>query len=63
MTKDTAKTTTDINIAEETSKFGIRVMLSMSVVIGIWGAACLIGGLASEGVVGLAKGFLTANGL
>ncbi len=49
-----------VNISSEASKFGLSVVMGMAALIGIWGAACLIGGLADSGISGLAMGLLTA---
>lgn len=51
------------NVVEETSKFSLAVMLTSAVMVGIWGVACLVGGLNSTGFTGLIKGFLTATGM
>ena len=54
------KTETKTDIAQETSKFTIRVVMTMAALIGIWAVACLIGGLASGGVGTLIQGFISA---
>ena len=53
--KNEAKT----DVAQETSKFTIRVVMTMAGVIGIWGLACLIGGLASGGIGNMIKGYIS----
>ena len=54
----TEATTTDA--AYEASKFGLSVGMGMAALIGLWGAACLIGGLATNGIGGMLRGYLTA---
>ena len=54
------KTDSKSDITQETSKFTIRVVMTMAALIGIWAVACLIGGLASGGVGTLIQGFISA---
>lgn len=44
----------------EASRFALNAGMGMAALIGIWGLACLIGGLATSGFGGLLKGFWTA---
>ena len=44
----------------EASRFGLSVGMGMAALVGLWGAACLIGGLATNGIGGLLRGYLTA---
>ncbi len=61
MTTNTiTRTETKTDAGYEASKFGLNVGMGMAALIGLWGAACLIGGLASNGVGGMLKGLLTA---
>jgi hypothetical protein len=53
--KNEAKT----DVAQETSKFTIRVVMTLSGLIGIWALSCLIGGLASGGFGNLIRGFIS----
>ena len=53
------KDETRIDVANETSKFTIKVVMTMAALIGIWAVACLIGGLASGGIGNLIKGFVS----
>jgi hypothetical protein len=53
------KTETKTDIAQETSKLTIHVVMAMSVLIGIWAVSCLIGGLASGGVGNLIRGYIS----
>jgi hypothetical protein len=48
------------SVATSSEQVGISVITIMSALIGTWGVACLIGGLSQYGIVGLAKGWLTA---
>ena len=57
------KTETRTDVAQETSKFTVNVVLTMSGLIGIWAVACLIGGLASGGFGNLIKGYISTIGL
>ena len=56
ITRTEAKT----DVSLEASKFGVSVVMGMSALIGIWGVACLIGGLASNGVGGMLAGYISA---
>lgn len=49
--------------ADDISEVSINVVFILAAFIGIWGVACLFGGLKSVGVVNLMSGFLTAIGL
>jgi hypothetical protein len=53
------KNETKTDVAQETSKFTIRVVMTLSALIGIWALACLIGGLASGGVGNLIQGYIS----
>ena len=53
------KTESKTDITHETSKFTVRVVMTLAGVIGIWAMACLIGGLASGGFSNLMKGFIS----
>ena len=54
----TKETTTDVGY--EASKFGLIVAMGMAALVGIWGVACLIGGLVTNGVGAMLRGYLTA---
>lgn len=47
----------EVTIGYETTKFALWVGIAMAAVVGLWGGACLIGGLMNGGLV---KGFITA---
>ena len=53
------KNETKTDVAQETSKFTVRVVMAMSGLIGIWALACLIGGLSSGGVGNLIRGYIS----
>jgi len=53
------KTETKTDVAQETSKFTVRVVMTMAGLIGLWALACLIGGLASGGVGNLIRGYIS----
>jgi len=55
-TQTAAKT----DVGYEASRFGLSVGMGMAALIGLWGTACLIGGLATNGIGGLLRGYLTA---
>jgi len=44
----------------EVSRFALNAGMGMAALIGLWGVACLIGGLATSGFGGLLRGFITA---
>ncbi len=58
--RNTTRTETRTEAGYEASKFGVSVVMGMSALIGIWGLACMIGGLASNGVGGMLKGYISA---
>lgn len=49
------------DIAEGISYAGIGIIKTLAALIGVWGVACLIGGLSkSGGIMEMAQGWLTA---
>jgi hypothetical protein len=58
----TTRTQTEsrIDAGYETSRFALNAGMGMAALIGLWGVACLIGGLATSGAGGLLRGFITA---
>ena len=54
------KTDSKSDITQETSKFTIRIVMTMAALIGIWAVACLVGGLASGGLGNLIQGYISA---
>ena len=51
-----------VDVEHEASKFGLSVIIAMAVLIGLWGAACMISGLASNGAGTMLSGFGAALG-
>ena len=58
--KTKTQTETTIDTGHEASRFALNAGMGMAALIGLWGMACLIGGLATNGAGGLLRGFLTA---
>ncbi len=54
------QTKTTINTGHEAARFALNTGMGMAALIGLWGMACLIGGLATSGFGGLLRGFITA---
>jgi len=51
----------EISVGEEASKFALKVGVVMAALIGVWGVACLVGGLVSVGSVSaLVKSYFVA---
>jgi len=49
------------NLVQGSSQFGIGIILTLAALVGIWGVACLIGGMAKSGsLIEMGRGFLTA---
>ena len=44
----------------ETSKFALGLGMSMAALVGLWGTACLVSALMSNGPLNLVKSYLTA---
>jgi len=57
-----AKTQTkeQVDIEYEVSRLSLNSIMAMAVLIGIWGLTCLIGGLTTNGIGGLLRGFWIA---
>jgi hypothetical protein len=51
---------TEIDVGYETSKFVLATGFTMVALIGIWACASMINCLASDGIGGVVKGFITA---
>ena len=48
-------------IGEGISQAGVGVILTLAIVIGVWGIACLVGGMISMGgVIEMGRNWLTA---
>ena len=59
-TNTNQSTNTKVDAGYETSKFSLGVGITMAALVGIWGAACLVSALASNGPVNLVKSYLAA---
>lgn len=58
---ETRENTNLDTVARDASQVGMSVVLTLAALIGIWGFACLIGGIAnSASVADLVHGFITA---
>lgn len=62
-TETMTTTNTEVDVVEEVTEYGVKTIIVVSALIGIWGLACLIGGFAVAGPSGLAAGFLASFGL
>ena len=59
--KSIAKEQNEVDVVEETGKFGIKIVIGLAALVGVWGVACMIGGLAvAGGPVVLAKMFIAS---
>ena len=56
--KTTNQTRTDLN--HEISQFIFTIVSATALLIGLWGAACLISGLVSNGVFAMVRGYISA---
>ncbi|MFZ5758206.1 MAG: hypothetical protein ACOY32_01085 [Thermodesulfobacteriota bacterium] len=61
----TTTTTSSVTTAQESAansaaQVGIGIIGLLSAMIGTWGLACLLGGLAQYGVIGMIKGWISA---
>ena len=54
------KERTDVDFADEITRFSLKVGTVICAMIGIWAAACLFVGLAGPGPVEMVKGYITA---
>jgi len=59
-TKTTKRTEARTDAGYEASRFALNVGMGIAALIGVWGLSCLIGGLATNGLGGLLRGFWTA---
>jgi hypothetical protein len=51
---------TKTELDQEIFQFMFSVILVSAVLIGIWGVACLLGGIIANGIVPMVKGYVTA---
>lgn len=49
-----------IDLADEVMNFTLKAGIILCCLIGIWGVACIAGGLASAGPLAMLRGYLTA---
>lgn len=49
-----------VDAGYETSKFALGVGITMAVIVGLWGTACLVNALAANGPLNLIKNYFTA---
>lgn len=54
------KNRTETDLEHEVSQFSFRIISVTAILFGIWGAACMISGLLSNGVMEMARGYFTA---
>lgn len=51
---------TETNLEHEVSHFLFTFISASALLLGIWGAVCLISGLLSDGFASMARGYLSA---
>jgi len=44
-------------MAEGTSQAGIGILMALAVLVGVWGLACLVGGIYESGILGIVRGW------
>ncbi len=59
-TKDKEIVRDELDIRDDTSKTALIIGIIMAAIVGIWGMACIIGGITSSGIGGLIKGYIIA---
>ncbi|MDH5298173.1 MAG: hypothetical protein OEV91_04070 [Desulfobulbaceae bacterium] len=60
----TNSTTETNNMATDTALAGMRFMISMAGLTGVWGVACMISAIArSGGILEMARNYITAIGI
>ena len=47
-------------LTRDASEVGMGVITLFAALIGIWGIACLVGGVANEGLIELVNGYISA---
>ncbi len=50
-------------MAEGSLQAGMNILVALAALVGIWGVACLIGGISNSGIMDLMRGFMTAIGM
>lgn len=51
---------TDTDVEHELSTVLFTVISASALIIGLWAAACIIGGLFSHGLIAMLRGYVTA---
>lgn len=51
---------TETDVTQEVSGFLFAIVSASALIMGIWGAACLVSGLIDGGLMSLLKGYVTA---
>ena len=59
-TQTTIRKEPEIDFGQETGQYVVKAIGVVSALIGSWGMACLIGGLADSGAAGLWQGYVSA---
>ncbi len=54
------KYNTQVNTEIEESTTSLKIGMGLAAIVGLWGVACLIGGLFAAGLVGTVTGFIAA---
>jgi len=52
--------TTKTDVTHDISKVIFSIVVASSVLIGLWAAACLVGGILEHGVGGMISGYISA---
>ena len=47
-------------LVEGSSQAGITILIALAALVGLWGIACLFGGISESGIMGLVQGWLAA---
>ncbi len=58
--KTTTKAYEHESVAHSSDQVGVGIIAVLSALIGTWAVACFVSGLSQYGIVGLAKGWITA---
>ncbi len=58
--KDKEVVRDELDIRDETSKTALIIGIIMAAIVGIWGMACIIGGIVTSGMGNLIKGYIIA---
>ena len=51
---------TKIELDREVSQFVFTIISASAVLLGIWGAACLVSGMIANGIVPMIQGYISA---